>query len=185
MKTQFDAMGLGHGELVFGSLISYQFVHSGLSHAASNAIFLFIFGDNVEDALGSPLFFVGYLLSGIGAGVAYLALNDTNHVAIGASGAVSGILGMYCYFFRDIQLSLVVGWKIVRTSAAIAILAWVAEQILFYVFVEKTHTLNIAFSTHLGGFATGWLYAWVLVKLGIRKREFPWRDLGFRIATKS
>src|SRR5207247_4179325 len=101
--------GLIPTELLSGrglvTLISSMFIHSGFLHIGSNMLFLWVFGDNVEDALGHGGFIVFYFAAGIIAGLTHTLINTTSAVpSVGASGAIAGVLGDYLLLFPDAKV---------------------------------------------------------------------------------
>ena len=106
----------------FATLFTAMFLHAGWAHLLGNMLYLWIFGDNVEDRLGHGLFFVFYILSGLAATFAQLAISAGSSVAnVGASGAIAGVLGAYLIMFPGRQVRMLMGRMIVPMSALIAI----------------------------------------------------------------
>lgn len=144
-------------------LVSYLFLHGGWLHLAGNMVYLWVFGDDVEDALGQPGFIVFYLLCGIAAAMAQ-ALPDTSSTVtvIGASGAVSGVLGAYLVLYPRAQLGVLVPVlfmiELVRLPAWVVLLFWFAVQVLLEVLAPHVGG-GIAFRAHIGGFLAGMLLA--------------------------
>jgi len=155
----------GHG---WHGLITCMFLHGGLGHLCGNMLFLWIFGDNVEDRLGHLWFLFFYLATGIIASLVFLLLHPGETVAvIGASGAISGVVGAYLIFFPRARLRLFTffsGSTPLTIGAAWYVIAWFVLQLL-YVFVELHGTVGVAFSAHLGGFITGVIFAMLHKKL--------------------
>jgi membrane associated rhomboid family serine protease len=135
------------------SFITSMFLHGGWGHFFSNMLFLWIFGDNVEDRLGHARFVVFYLLCGVSAAVAHVYMNPTSTVpTIGASGAIAGVLGAYFVLYPHSRvLALVPLFIIVEVPALIFLGFWFMMQ-LYY--VGSTDT-NVAFWAHIAGFAAG------------------------------
>lgn len=144
-------------------LVSYMFLHGGWLHLAGNVLYLWVFGDEVEEALGQPGFIVFYLLCGIAAAMAQ-ALPDTGSAVtvIGASGAVSGVLGAYLVLHPRAQLAAVVPpfftVELLRLPAWVVLLAWFAVQVLLEVAGPQVAG-GIALRAHIGGFLAGMLLA--------------------------
>jgi len=143
------------------TLISSLFVHAGILHLLGNMWFLWMFGHKVEEALGSWLFAAAYLLCGLGGNALHYTLNLHSPIpCIGASGAISGVAGMYFILFprSDFDLDIYLGWwriKTIATYARVAIGTWFAEQAVLALLTQALHTLWIAFWAHVGGFITG------------------------------
>lgn len=136
------------------TLFSYMFFHGGWLHLLSNMIFLWIFGDNIEDAMGHTRFVVFYLLCGIAAGLAHtLAAPGSNAPLIGASGAIAGVTGAYLMLYPRVKIWVVVLMKIpLRLSAIWVLAAWFGFQV-FNMFTNTAS--NVAWWAHIGGFVAG------------------------------
>ena len=143
VPARFDAL----------SLVTSMFLHGGWGHFLSNMLFLWIFGDNVEDRLGHARYVVFYLLCGVSAAVAHVYMNPTSTVpTIGASGAIAGVLGAYFVLYPHSRvLALVPLFIIVEVPALVFLGFWFLMQ-LYY--VGSTGT-NVAFWAHIAGFAAG------------------------------
>ncbi len=145
------------------TLFSSMFLHGGFFHLFGNMLYLWIFGNNIEDVLGHFRFFLFYLVCGLGAGTTQI-LSDPNSTVpmIGASGAIGGILGAYLLLFpgaRIVTLIFIfIFIKIVRIPALIVLGFWFFIQLLS---VGGGAISNVAFFAHIGGFLVGL----VLVKL--------------------
>lgn len=144
--------------------LSSMFLHAGFFHILGNMFFFWMFGDNVEDVIGRLFFLFSYLVVGAGALVAYYALHPKSFTpVVGASGAISGIVGMYLVFFPKARVELcfylgrLMVWA-VEVTAVIAIATWFGEQLLLTFLIEATALtkyVGTAFSAHVGGFFTG------------------------------
>ena len=148
------------------TLFSAIFVHGGFLHAAGNMLYLWIFGDNIEDRLGHFRFIVFYLLSGLIASLAHIIILPNSAIPmIGASGAIAGVLGAYFLLYpRAHVLTLVFFFffvDIIRIPALVFLGLWFVFQIL-----SSGAGGGIAWYAHIGGFIGGA----VLVKLFERKR---------------
>ena len=138
------------------SLFTSMFLHGSWGHFLSNMLFLWIFGDNVEDRLGHRRFVVFYLLCGVAAAVAHVYMNPTSMLpTIGASGAIAGVLGAYFVLYPNSRVlalvPLIIIWQIVEVPAIVFLGIWFLMQ-LYY--VGSTGT-NIAFWAHIAGFVAG------------------------------
>lgn len=136
------------------TLISYMFLHGGWMHLIGNMLFLWVFGDNVEDAMGHMRFLVFYLLCGIFAGYAHALMSPSSNLPlIGASGAVAGVVAAYLMLHPKVRVWVLVLWRFpVPISAGIALGGWV---ILQFVNVYLTQGGNVAWWAHIGGLAAG------------------------------
>jgi membrane associated rhomboid family serine protease len=162
----FYRHGFVPSEIGMGPLFAHQFLHADLFHLAFNMIFLWAVGPLVELVLGSGLFLAAYLASGIAAALSHAALNPASlEPAVGASGAVSGVMGMMALFHgrQRLRLALVamlaVAPRITFFSlpAFVFIGLWLLEQIFFASFGSTA--LGVAVGAHLGGFFFGALAA--------------------------
>ena len=159
------------------TLITYAFLHGGLLHLVGNLIFLWVFGDNVEDRLGHGRFLVFYLLGAAVAAAAHaLVTADPSLPLIGASGAVSAVLGAYLRYYphkavQAVVLPLVMPWLMLRVLFRVrpfflwTLPAWV--YLVYWALVQLWEGLagygvmggGIAWWAHVGGFAFGLLFA--------------------------
>ncbi len=142
-------------------LFSYQFLHAGVAHLAGNMLFLWTFGDNVEDRLGRFGFLLFYLLSGVLAVLTHCLIDPTSQVPIvGASGSISGVMGAYLLLFPRARVLLLV-WIVifvtfVRVSAWLLLIPYFALQ---FPAVQRLFSLGetqgVAVWAHIGGFLAG------------------------------
>lgn len=136
------------------TLFTYSFLHGGWMHLLGNMLFLWVFGDNVEDAMGHLRFVVFYLACGVAGGLAHIVAVPTSEApVIGASGAVAGVLAAYLVLHPRVRLwVLVLGGIPLRIPALWVIGVWIAFQIghLFVVSDDQT-----AWWAHVGGLAAG------------------------------
>jgi membrane associated rhomboid family serine protease len=145
------------------TLVSYAFLHAGWLHLAGNMLFLWVFGDDVEDAFGQPGFIVFYLAAGMVAALAQ-ALTDPGSTTpmIGASGAVSGVLGAYLVLYPRAQLNVLapvfIVMDVVQLPAWLVLAFWFLVQLL-YDLAGPALAGGIAFRAHIGGFLFGVLAA--------------------------
>ncbi len=161
------------------TLFSSMFLHAGFWHLAGNMFFLWMFGDNVEDVVGPLVFIVTYVLGGLGATTLHwLTVPHSTIPCVGASGAISAVVGMYAVFFPRLKtdLELYLGWwhiGSVKTSSLGAIGAWLGEQGLLG--LTSTYllrqTLGVAFWAHVGGLMTGVALGFIFLSLGYRTRH--------------
>ncbi len=136
------------------TLFTYAFVHGSWMHLIGNMLFLWVFGDNVEDALGHTRFFVFYAVCGIAGGLMQAALLPTSEAPLlGASGAVAGVLAGYLVLHPKVKLwVLVLGRIPLRITAAWVIGAWIAFQVFNLVVNTNQQT---AWWAHIGGMLAG------------------------------
>lgn len=144
----------------WANLVTYSFLHADWLHLLSNMLFLWIFGDNIEDALGHVKFLIFYLLCAVLAALAHLALNfDSNRPLIGASGAVAGVMGAYILLYPHARVFVLfrIVIPIPLPIPAIWMLGvWIATQV-FYVVIGSEQP--VAWWAHLGGVVAGALLA--------------------------
>ena len=147
------------GELL--TLFSSMFMHAGWLHLGSNMLYLWIFGDNVEDRFGHVPYLIFYLLCGLAATFAQLVFSmDSNIPNLGASGAIAGVLGAYIMLFPGKQIRVLLGNRVGSVSALIVIGLWIILQLFSGVASITTATADtggVAFMAHIGGFVAGLL----------------------------
>lgn len=161
----------------WATVFTSMFMHGGFMHLALNMLFLWIFGDNVEDRLGRGLFLVFYLVGGVAAALTQWAIDPASEVPlVGASGAIAAVLGAYLVLFPHARvLSLVlVGffYQLVAVPAVIVLGFWFLLQLLNGVVSLGMPVAGggVAFFAHIGGFVAG-----VVLALPFRGRRRPVR----------
>jgi membrane associated rhomboid family serine protease len=155
----------------FASPITSMFLHGGWMHLLGNMLFLWIYGDNVEDAMGHARYLVFYLLCGVAAILAQaLSAPESPYPIIGASGAISGVLGAYLLLFpRAKVLTLVLlpfFFTTVELPARLLLLLWFAVQLISDL-AAPDGGASVAFRAHIGGFLTGMLLVPFLKRRGV------------------
>lgn len=148
---------------VYVTLLTSMFIHQGILHLGGNLLFLWVFGDNVEDRLGHFTFLFFYLACGVVAGLTQVAIDPGSRIpAIGASGAISGVLAAYLVLFprSQVRTLLFVGpfFTITRISAVFLIGFWIVIQVVagfFSVGFGDGDAGGIAYFAHIGGFIAG------------------------------
>ena len=158
----------------FVTLFTAMFMHAGWLHLIGNMLYLWIFGDNVEDRLGHGLFLVFYILCGLAATFAQLAFNMASDIPnLGASGAIAGVLGAYLIMFPRGRVHMLMGRMVVPMSALVAIGLWFLLQIFSQVsaFTASSQTEGgVAYMAHIGGFIAGVILTYLL---GGNRRALP------------
>ena len=154
---------------VAATVITSMFLHGGLLHVAGNMLYLWIFGNNVEDAMGRMRFVLFYLLCGFIAAYTHAFLVRTSATPmIGASGAISGVLGAYMLLYPRARVVTLVmlGFylRTVEVPAVVVLGFWFAFQFLNAVLLSGTGG-GVAWYAHIGGFAAG------VVLIGLFKRK--------------
>jgi membrane associated rhomboid family serine protease len=155
----------------YGSVFTSMFLHGGWLHLLGNMLYLWIYGDNVEDCMGHTRYLVFYFLCGIAAIFAQ-ALSEplSAYPIIGASGAISGVLGAYLLLFpRAKVLTLVLlpfFFTTLRLPAMLLLLLWFAVQLLSDL-AGQDGASSVAFRAHIGGFLSGMLLVPLLKRRGV------------------
>src|SRR5215216_4994462 len=142
----------------FVTVFTSMFMHGGWLHLAGNMLYLWIFGDNVEDRLGHLKFLLFYLLCGIAATLAQVAFSANSNIPnLGASGAIAGVLAAYVILFPKGQVRVLMGRGIVPMPALMVIGLWVVLQFINGVgsITESAETGGVAYMAHIGGFVAG------------------------------
>ncbi len=134
-------------------LVTYMFLHADIFHLLSNMIFLFVFGDDIEEAMGAVRFFVFYLLCGIGGALAF-TLSDPQSLVplVGASAAISGIIGAYVMLRPCAKIRVLLSYFVVKLAAFWVIGAWAVLQ-FFQLAVQSDD--GVAYWGHIGGLIAG------------------------------
>jgi membrane associated rhomboid family serine protease len=151
-----------HGQNLV-SLLTSMFLHGGWWHLIGNMLFLFVFGDNIEDAMGHFSYLLFYLLCGILAALAQVLLDPNSPIPIvGASGAISGVMGAYIVLFPHGRIRTLIGWwLIILVPAWVMIGVWFALQLFGGFAVLGSQEGGIAFWAHVGGFVAGAVLVWL------------------------
>ena len=157
VPTRFLANPAGDFLTIFTSM----FMHAGWVHLGGNMLYLWIFGDNVEDRFGHAKYLVFYLLCGIAATLAQLAFSMGSSVPnLGASGAIAGVLGSYILMFPQERVRVLVGRIITPVSAIIVIGAWIVLQLfsgVASIAAAASGGGGVAYMAHIGGFVAGFV----------------------------
>lgn len=153
------------------TFLTHLFLHGGFGHLLGNMVFLLLVGCAVETALGSMLYLISYLLTGLGAVTLFWLANPESLVPlVGASGAISGVMGMYAgvFGFRKIRIfySLLFYFNYIKVPALVMLPLWVGHE--FYQ-MHNTPDSNVAFMAHVGGFLAGGLIA-LLINYGFKNK---------------
>jgi membrane associated rhomboid family serine protease len=148
------------GEML--TLLSSMFMHAGWLHLGSNMLYLWIFGDNVEDRFGHYKFMLFYLLCGLAATFAQLAFSVGSDIPnLGASGAIAGVLAGYLLLFPRGQVRVLQGTRVIPMSALIVIGLWFVLQLVSGLgsLASTAQTGGVAYMAHIGGFVAGLILA--------------------------
>lgn len=153
---------------IYFSVLSAMFMHGGFMHLLGNLLYLWIFGDNVEHRFGAFAFLLFYLASGAVATAAQIVLDPTSVIPnLGASGAISGVLGAYLVLFPRNRVRALLFYFVVSVPAIVAIGLWIVFQFVngFGSIMVSEQTGGVAYGAHIGGFVAGLLLALVMRKL--------------------
>jgi membrane associated rhomboid family serine protease len=156
---------LSHPSADFPTLFTSMFMHGGWVHLGGNMLYLWIFGDNVEDRLGHGMFLVFYLICGLAATFAQLVVDPGSHVPnLGASGAIAGVLGSYILLFPRGTVRVLQGQQVVQMPALLVIGFWIVLQLFSGIgsIANTSDTGGVAYMAHVGGFAAGCLVTLLL-----------------------
>ena len=162
------------------TIFSSMFLHGGWSHLLGNMLYLWVFGDNIEEKLGHTRFLVFYLLGGIVAVAAQVILNSDSFIPlIGASGAIAAVLGGYLVEFPRARVVTLVGWVAIPLPAILVLGFWFVLQ--FFQGVASLDAANmqsggVAFFAHIGGFVAG-LVLIRLFQIGINQEQTDWSGM--------
>src|SRR5262249_48244211 len=146
--------------------------HGGWMHLIGDMLYLWIFGDNVEDSMGHGRFLVFYILCGIAAALAQALPDPQSRVPMnGGSGAISGVLGADLVLYPDARVLVLIPLGFIlqtaRLPASIVLILWFGLQLLSNLFT-KAGSGGVAFRAHIGGFVAGMLLVWLFKKRGVR-----------------
>ena len=152
------------------TIFTSMFLHGGLFHVGGNMLYLWIFGDNVEDTLGHFRYLAFYLLSGVGAALAQIVMNPASSVPmVGASGAISGVLGAYLFLFPHANVLTLVTFgffiRLVHIPALIVLGFWIVVQLLNGFLSQAARGGEgggVAWFAHIGGFVVGVILLFLL-----------------------
>jgi membrane associated rhomboid family serine protease len=152
--------------LTWGTMVTSMFLHGGWGHLLGNMVFLWVFGNNIEDSMGHLRFIAFYLLTGISASAAHVFLNPSSPIpAVGASGAISAVMGAYILLYPRVRVHTFVPPFFFLSLPAVVILGyWFLIQLamgLVTLTPEAAAEGGVAFWAHIGGFVVGLL----LIKL--------------------
>lgn len=155
----------------FPTIFTSMFMHAGWLHLGGNMLYLWIFGDNVEDAFGHLKFLVFYIVCGIAATLAQLAFSAGSNVPnLGASGAIAGVLAGYLVLFPRGQVKVLMGRGVIPMPALVVIGIWIVLQLVSGIgsISSSAQTGGVAYMAHIGGFVAGLVLTFVLRATGTR-----------------
>jgi membrane associated rhomboid family serine protease len=162
-----------------------MFLHGGWAHLLGNGLFLWVFGNNVEDSMGRVRFVIFYLLCGLAAALAQIAIDPSSPTPmVGASGAISGVLGAYLILYPRVRVHVFVGFFLLSLPAYFVLLIWIGLQLLAglpqVTSIRHVTSSGVAVWAHIGGFFAGVLLIKLFVnselleaRTFIRRRNYP------------
>jgi rhomboid family protein len=141
---------------IYLTLLTSMFMHASWAHIGGNMLYLWIFGDNIEDRIGSAKFLVFYLLCGLAASAADIMVKTDSVIpSLGASGAIAGVLGAYLVLFPKRTVRVLVARQIVNMPAFIVLGLWILLQVFSQISIVGGQTGGVAYMAHIGGFIAG------------------------------
>lgn len=147
---------------VYLTLLTSMFLHGSIAHIGGNMLFLWIFGDNIEDALGHLRYLLFYLLCGVLASLCQIASTVVSHgnlqtPSLGASGAISGVLGAYMLLFPRRRVTVILFRFLTQVPAYVAIGMWFVFQLIsgLGALGDRSQLGGVAYAAHVGGFVSG------------------------------
>lgn len=158
-----DAAGRAVGEIphygtplpVYFNFLSSMFMHGSIMHLLGNMLFLWIFGDNLENLLGHVRYFAFYIVCGLAAAAAQIFMDPGSTIPmLGASGAISGVLGGYALLFPQREVRAVIFNFLTTVPAFVAIGIWIVYQLVLG-YLTPSDTGGVAYAAHIGGFIAG------------------------------
>lgn len=168
--------GPGPAPLIYLTLLTSMFMHGGLMHIGGNMLYLWIFGDNVEHRFGHAAFLVFYLVSGLAASLAQISLDPDGLVpSLGASGAISGVLGAYLVLFPRNKVNAIFFIRVVSVPAFLVLGLYIVFQFVdgWGAITATEQTGGVAYAAHIGGFVAGAIAGLVYRARGARENESP------------
>jgi len=163
-----STFGFTPATFVITTLLTSMFLHGGIDHLFGNMLFLHIYGDNIEDKLGRLPYLGFYLAAGVVAALVHFLTNPASLIpTIGASGAISGVLGAYIVLFPKVKVRTLVGYgfffQTIRLPAYFLIGFWFVMQLIFgSISLVGGVGSGIAFFAHIGGFIFGYGVTWLI-----------------------
>ena len=165
---------------IYLTLISSMFMHGGWGHLGGNLLYLWIFGDNVEHRFGAIPFLVFYLLSGLAASAAQIMMGPESIIPnLGASGAISGVLGAYMVLFPWNRVNAVFFFRIISIPAVLVLGFWIVTQFISGSgsLSQSAQTGGVAYAAHIGGFIAGVLAGLIGRAIFKKEPDTPFRHI--------
>ena len=149
----------------FATLFTSMFMHAGWIHLGGNMLYLWIFGDNVEDRFGHLKFLIFYFLCGLAATFAQMAFNQSSTIPnVGASGAIAGVLGAYILLFPHGRIRVLQYQQVIQAPAIVVIGLWIVLQLFSGIgsIADTGNEGGVAYMAHIGGFMAGFVLTFLL-----------------------
>jgi membrane associated rhomboid family serine protease len=174
-----------HDPINYLTPILSMFLHGGWAHLLFNGLFLWVFGNNIEDSMGRLRYVVFYLLCGIAAAVAQIAIDPASPAPmVGASGAISGVMGAYLILYPRVRVHVFVGFFLLSLPAYLVLLMWIGMQLIAglpqVTSIHHVTSSGVAVWAHIGGFFAGVALIKLFVnpellseRTYIRRRNYP------------
>src|SRR6476620_7764343 len=141
---------------IYLTLLFSMFMHAPWLHIGGNMLYLWIFGDNIEDRIGHAKFLVFYLICGLAASAAEIVFQANSKIpSLGASGAIAGVLGAYLILFPKRQVRVLFAGRVVNMPAFMVLGLWILLQIYSQISVAGGQQGGVAYMAHIGGFVAG------------------------------
>jgi membrane associated rhomboid family serine protease len=174
LRALYDTWGFDPQDFRPITMLTHMFLHVGWMHLIGNMLFLWIFGDNMESRLGHVGFLAAYLGTGVAAMGAHAAISTTTEVAVGASGAVSGVMGLYFVACPGAKVRMLI-WlyvfvQVVMVPARALMVVWIVLQDILPAFIGRRD--GVAHWAHLGGFVAGLALMLLLLPV-VPRSELP------------
>lgn len=167
---------------VYLTLLTSMFMHGGWGHLIGNMLYLYIFGDNLENRMGHGRYLAFYLLCGLLASLAhvygsYLTPAISSIPSLGASGAISGVLGGNLLLFPGRKVNALLGWMVVQVPVLVALGLWIVFQVIsgLGMLGGEAEGGGVAYGAHIGGFLAGLLLVKAFVKKDLNIKKFEYR----------
>lgn len=149
---------------VYGTIITSMFMHGSIAHIGGNMLYLWIFGDNLENVMGHAKYLIFYLICGILASLAHVMLSNVTGnglmiPSLGASGAISGVLGGYLMLFPKNKVRVIALRSILEVPAIVSLGIWILLQVISGVGSLGNEGGGVAYAAHIGGFIAGVILA--------------------------
>ncbi len=154
------------------TLFTSMFMHAGWLHILGNMLYLWVFGDNIEDRFGHVFFIFFYIICGLTATFTHMLFNAGSVIpTLGASGAVAGVLGAYLVLYPVARVIVLMGFIIIPLPAIIVLGFWFVIQVFYGVgSLGSTAEAEIAYMAHIGGFVTGFVIA-IIFRIGKKGKQ--------------